>query len=78
MRPDWVIHDPLGYFWSVKIGYFEFKPISHIIQDFQSYSLLGKAKKETPKPKNKKNINKNLKRIEENNRVLKMILENQR
>ncbi len=39
---------------------------------------MGKAKKETPKPKNKKNINKNLKRIEENNRVLKMILENQR
>jgi hypothetical protein len=39
---------------------------------------MGNSKKETPKPKNKKNINKNLKRIEENNRVLKMILENQR
>ena len=39
---------------------------------------MGKAKKETPKPKNKGNIKKNLKRIEENNRVLKMILENQR
>ena len=39
---------------------------------------MGNSKKETPKPKNNKNINKNLKRIEENNRVLKMILENQR
>jgi ribosomal protein S30 len=39
---------------------------------------MGKAKKQTPKPKNKKNINKNLKRIEENKRVLKMILENQK
>jgi hypothetical protein len=39
---------------------------------------MGKAKKETPKPKNKKNINKNLKRIQENERVLKMILETQK
>ena len=39
---------------------------------------MGRAKKYTRKPKNKKNISKNLKRIEENNRVLKMILENQR
>ena len=39
---------------------------------------MGTAKKHTPKPGNKGNIKKNLKRIEENNRVLKMILENQR
>jgi len=39
---------------------------------------MGTAKKHTPKPKNKRNINKNLKRIQENDRVLKMILENQK
>jgi hypothetical protein len=39
---------------------------------------MGRAKKDTPKPKNKKNINKNFKRIQENDRVLKMILENQK
>jgi len=39
---------------------------------------MGTAKKQTPRPKNKKNIKKNLKRIEENNSVLKMILENQK
>ena len=39
---------------------------------------MGTAKKHTQKPKNKRNINKNLKRIQENDRVLKMILENQK
>jgi len=39
---------------------------------------MGTAKKEKPKPGNKKNINKNLKRIQENERVLKMILETQK
>ena len=39
---------------------------------------MGTAKKQTPKPKNKKNINKNFKRIQENDRVLKMILENKK
>jgi hypothetical protein len=38
---------------------------------------MGRAKKEGVKRKNKKNIKKNVKRIEENNRVLKMILEPQ-
>jgi hypothetical protein len=39
---------------------------------------MGTAKKQRPRTKNKKNIKKNLKRIEENNSVLKMILENQK
>ncbi len=39
---------------------------------------MGRAKKDTPKPKNKINLKKNFKRIQENNRVLKTILENQR
>jgi hypothetical protein len=39
---------------------------------------MGTAKKHTPKPGNKGNIKKNLKRIQENDRVLKMILENQK
>jgi hypothetical protein len=39
---------------------------------------MGTAKKQTPKPKNKKNMSKNFKRIQENDRVLKMILENQK
>jgi hypothetical protein len=39
--------------------------------------VMGKAKKETPKHKNKINLKKNFKRIQENNRVLKALLENQ-
>ena len=39
--------------------------------------VMGRAKKDTPKPKNKINLKKNFKRIQENNRVLKALLENQ-
>jgi hypothetical protein len=38
---------------------------------------MGRTKKDTPKPKNKINLKKNFKRIQENNRVLKALLENQ-
>jgi hypothetical protein len=36
---------------------------------------MGRAKKEGVKKRNKKNLKKNTKRIEENNKVLKMLLE---
>jgi hypothetical protein len=39
--------------------------------------VMGRAKKDTPKPKNKINLKKNFKRIQENERVLKALLENQ-
>ena len=38
--------------------------------------VMGRAKKDTPKPKNKINLKKNFKRIQENDRVLKALLEN--